>query len=267
MQTSFARKDLIDRNRLRELMQRSDMFGALQLASHVGAIMVSGILLWLLWGSLWAVPAFLIHGVLINFLYAAQHELSHTTVFKTKWPNKLFGHVVGFVLFFPREFDWIQHSAHHQWTSDWEKDGELRREPYNLKSYLLWLSGITYWRGLFFRLGRFCRGVVLEPYVRPDQHPLVIAEARWHVVGYALIALISIVAQSWAAVVLWIAPMLATKMVHQLQNTIEHLGLAHENDILRNTRSTHTNALLRWLCWQMPYHTAHMHSRPCRFGG
>jgi len=51
--------------------------------------------------------------------------------------------------------------------------------------------------------------------------------------------------------------MILTKPVHQLQNTIEHLGLSHEDNILENTRSTRTNALMRWLCWQMPYHTAH----------
>ncbi|RWR32083.1 hypothetical protein D2T31_03795 [Sinirhodobacter populi] len=51
--------------------------------------------------------------------------------------------------------------------------------------------------------------------------------------------------------------MVITKPVHQLQNTIEHLGLSHEPGILENTRSTRTNALFRWLCWQMPCHTAH----------
>ena len=55
--------------------------------------------------------------------------------------------------------------------------------------------------------------------------------------------------------------MVLTKWVHQMQNTIEHLGLSHETDILHNTRSTRTNAVMRWLCWQMPYHTAH-HSYP-----
>jgi fatty acid desaturase len=55
--------------------------------------------------------------------------------------------------------------------------------------------------------------------------------------------------------------MVLTKWVHQLQNTIEHLGLTHDSDILKNTRSTRTNAVMRWLCWQMPYHTAH-HSYP-----
>ena len=36
-----------------------------------------------------------------------------------------------------------------------------------------------------------------------------------------------------------------------------HLGLEHSGDILTNTRSTATNAMMRWMCWQMQYHTAH----------
>lgn len=257
MQTSFTRRDLIAPARLRALMQRSDLAGALQLGSHLGAIAVTGTALWLSWGSALAVPLFLVHGVLINFLYAAQHELSHATPFRAKWPNEFFGRLIGFAMLFPRDFDKIQHAAHHQWTQDWDKDGELVRDPYTLTSYLLWLSGITYWTSRVTRLLRFARGEVPEPYVRPDQHVLVVAEARWHLAGYALIAALSLIFQSGAAVMLWLAPMLVTKPVHQLQNTIEHLGLSHEDDILRNTRSTRANALMRWLCWQMPYHTAH----------
>ena len=41
--------------------------------------------------------------------------------------------------------------------------------------------------------------------------------------------------------------MLALKAVHQLQNTIEHTGLTHDPDILVNTRTVRTNALMRWL--------------------
>ena len=257
MQTTFARKDLIKPTKLRELMQRSNVWGALQVASHLCAIGLSGWALWALWGTFWAIPVFMIHGILVNFLYAGQHELSHTTVFKTKWLNMVFGRLFGFILIFPRDFDWIQHSAHHQHTANWEKDGELVRAPYTLRSYLWWLSGIGYWISRVQRVVRFAKGDVPEPYVRPDQHHIVIREGRWHLAGYALIAVISIITQSWAAVILWLAPMLVMKPVHQLQNTIEHLGLSHESDIFRNTRSTKTNALLRWLCWQMPYHTAH----------
>jgi fatty acid desaturase len=75
--------------------------------------------------------------------------------------------------------------------------------------------------------------------------------------GYACVAGVSLWAQSWAALLLWLGPMLAMKGVHQLQNTIEHLGLPHQDNVLVNTRSTRTNALMRWLGWQMQYHTAH----------
>ena len=51
--------------------------------------------------------------------------------------------------------------------------------------------------------------------------------------------------------------MLLTKAAHQLQNTIEHLGMPHVGDVLRNTRSTRTGRAMRWLCWNMQYHTAH----------
>ncbi|MDJ0631328.1 MAG: fatty acid desaturase [Rhodobacter sp.] len=257
MQTSFTRRDLIDPKRLRALMQRSDLAGVLQLGSHLGAIALSGTGLWLTWGTWAAVPVFMVHGVLLNFLYAAQHELSHGTVFQTKWPNMVFGRSIGFLMIFARDFDWIQHSAHHQYTQNWEKDGELARAPYTLRSYLLWMTGVTYWWTRAARMLRLARGVVLEPYIRPDQHGLVIAEARWHLAGYAVVAVVSLAAQSPAALILWLAPMVAMKPVHQLQNTIEHLGLSHESDIFRNTRSTRTNAVMRWLCWQMPYHTAH----------
>ena len=127
MDATFTRRRLVSPQRLRELMQRSDLRGALQLGSHFAAIAATGALLWTSWGSVWAVPAFLVHGVLLNFLYAGQHELSHATVFATKWPNELFGRIIGFLMLYPRDFDKIQHWAHHQHTQDWEKDGELVR--------------------------------------------------------------------------------------------------------------------------------------------
>lgn len=257
MDGTFIRSRVVDPGELRTLMARSNWPGALQAASHFGAIAITGAVLWLAWGSLWAVPVFMAHGVLINFLYAGQHELSHGTPFRTKWINVWLGRLIGFISFFPRDFDQIMHTAHHKWTQDWARDGELVREPYTLKSYLLWFMGPTYWWSRWARILRLARGVVVEPYIRPDQEAQVIREARWMVAGYAAIGVVSLVAQSWAAVMLWLAPMLVMKFVHQMQNTIEHLGLSHEDNILENTRSTRTNALMRWMCWNMQYHTAH----------
>ena len=227
------------------------------MASHVGAILIAGYLHALALGSWWVLLTGFILGVLINFLYAAQHELSHATVFKTRKANEVFGRIIGFFMIFPRDFDQIMHFAHHTYTQDWEKDGELVREPYTLRSYLLWLFGISYWRNRVAGLIRRARGIILEPYIRVEEQDKVIRESRIHLALYAAIAVLSLALQSWFVVAFWLLPMVLTKPVHQLQNTIEHLGLSHEDDILENTRSTRTNALMRWLCWQMPYHTAH----------
>jgi fatty acid desaturase len=257
MEASFARRRIVEPPRLRALAQRSDLRGWAQTLSHFGAICLTGAALWVTWGSLLAIPLFMVHGALISFTYAAQHELSHGAVFKTKWLNEWVGRFVAFIQIFPRDFDQIMHFAHHQHTSVWVKDGELVREPYTLTSYLLWFSAITYWWTRLTRLYRLSCGIVVEPYIRPDQHQKVIREARIHVGLYAVLVLISVAMQSWALVILWIAPLFLMKWSHQLQNTIEHLGLEHSGDILTNTRSTATNPIMRWMCWQMQYHTAH----------
>ena len=257
MDEVFARRDVIDSETLKRLCVPSDARGALQAASHLGAIGITGTTLWFTLGTGWAVPVFIVHGALINFLYAGQHELSHWTVFRTRWLNEWLGRLFGFILFYPRTFDLVQHVAHHRFTQDWQKDGELARDRYTLGSYLLWMSGITYWYTRWRRIVRFSLGIVTEPYLPEKRRGEFIREARWHVAGYALIAAVSVTTHSWAAVTLWLAPMLTMKVAHQLQNTIEHLGLPHEPNVLANTRSTRTNALMRWACWQMQYHTAH----------
>jgi len=257
MDEVFARRDMIAPARLKALSAKSDWRGFAQLGSHVAALALSGAALSLTWGSWLAVPIFVIHGTLINFLYAGQHELSHWTVFKTKKLNEIFGRLFGFILFYPRDFDQIQHFAHHRYTQDWEKDGELARDRYTLASYLLWVLGPTYWYTRTRRILRFSLGIVTEPYIPTDRKADVIREARWHVAGYAAIAAVSVATGSWAAVQFWLLPMLVMKPAHQLQNTIEHLGLPHVDAITENTRTTRTNAVMRWMCWNMQYHTAH----------
>ena len=257
MEASFSRRKLVTPAELKSLNVRSNLRGAGQMASHVGAILISGYLHSLALGTGWVWATGFVLGVLINFLYAAQHELSHATVFANRKTNEVFGRLIGFVMIFPRDYDQVMHFAHHTYTQNWEKDGELVREPYTLFTYLLWMSGITYWRNRLFGVLRRARGVIIEPFIRAEEEGKVIRESRIHVGLYLLIVGISLVTNSWAATVFWILPMVLTKPIHQLQNTIEHLGLSHEDDILENTRSTRTNALMRWLCWQMPYHTAH----------
>jgi fatty acid desaturase len=253
----FGRRDWIAAARLKELSVKSDLRGFIQLTGPLAALALTGAALLRGWGTLWAVPLFMVHGTLINYLYAGQHELSHWTVFRTRGLNEFFGRLFGFVLIYPRDFDQVQHFAHHRFTQDWQRDGELARDPYTLASYVLWLLGISYWYTRARRVLRFACGVVTEPYLPAGRKPGLIREARWHLAGYGLIAALSLASRSALALELWLLPMLLMKPVHQLQNTMEHLGLAHVDSIAENTRSTRTNVLMRWLAWNMQYHTAH----------
>ncbi len=262
MEDYAARKNLIPPERLRELTVRSDWAGGVQAVSHFGAIGVTGALLLALWGTLWAVPVFVLHGMLINFLFAAQHECNHYTAFRTRWINDVINRITGFLLLYPRSYERWYHFEHHRHTQDWQRDPELMgRTPYTMVSYVLYLFGITYWIGLARRMLSNALGRVEGDYFTPKQRRHITLEARWHLAGYAAIALLTIAFQSWLAVILWLAPMLSTKLLHQVQNITEHTGASHVNDTLYNTRTIRTWWWLRWMGWNMQYHTAH-HTYP-----
>ncbi len=264
MDESFASTAKVAPDRLRQLTKKSDLRGAIQLGSHLLAIVASGWLLWLTWGTWWGVPVFMLYGLLVNYLYAAQHESSHETVFRKRWMNEWLGRFTGFVLMYPRDYDRWQHLVHHRNTQDPEKDSELLSEGLGsgLFGYLLGLSGVSLWIGLGRTMIKHACGKApankSEYYLTEQQKKTVIAEARWHLAGYALIAAVSIVLQSWPAVILWVAPVMAMSWAHQLQNYIEHSGLpTGGKDIWTNTRTVKTNAFMGWLSWQMIYHAAH----------
>ena len=78
------RLDLISREQLLALTRRSDGRAGAHLAGHLGALAATGAGVWWLWGSVWCAPVFLLHGMLLNWLYAAQHEMLHGSAFRTR---------------------------------------------------------------------------------------------------------------------------------------------------------------------------------------
>ena len=90
-------RDVMAPERLEALSARSDTRGLLQLAGHASAIALTTWFMSLTWGSWWCVPFFLFQGLLLNFVYAPQHECSHYTAFKTRWLNVWAGRLCGFI--------------------------------------------------------------------------------------------------------------------------------------------------------------------------
>jgi fatty acid desaturase len=257
------RKDLIAPEKLRELMQKSDAKAWRQLLSHFGAIGLSGYLLYLSYGTLWMIPVFILHGMLLNFLYAAQHELMHLTVFRARRLNNLVSRITGFIVMFPRDYDRFMHFTHHRYTNLPGKDPELigyneQNDNYSLGSIVWRLSCIPYWMRRIGRLFRVAAGkLTIEGYMTSAEQTAIIREARWHLAGYAAIAAISVWQQSWFAVIYWLAPLMLTKCLHEVQNIVEHNGLPKVDNVLANTRTIHTNRFMHWLAWNMQYHCDH----------
>lgn len=244
--------------RLRELSQKSDLRGWLKVGSHIGAIAVNATALAYFWGQWAAIPLFMSQGILIVCLYAGVHELSHRTVFKTKKLNDLFGRLFSLAILVNQDADRLEHTDHHLYTNLLDKDAEIVGvKPYTLFTYLLNQFGVSYWWRRIQALVKLSVGLNAYPYLSPLQQRVARQDARLSLAVYIAVAGISIAFQSWAAVQFWLLPMFAMKFVHQLQNIVEHTGMPHVNNIMENTRTIKTNPVMRWLLWNMPYHTAH----------
>ena len=258
MQDFIGVKGILPRQRLMELSQRSDGPALRHLASHWGAIALNSAAMYYAWGSWWCVPLFLLQGLLINFLYAPEHECDHHTAFKTRRLNEAVAFVCGFIIFNANADHRWSHYTHHRNTQDWDKDTELGRGPIETTGgYLLYLSGLALIRSKVPRIFVHALGRADDWYLSAGQRRSVIRCARWMVAGYALIVASAAAMQSWWPLYYWIGPFVAMRWSYMLQGAGEHFGLTHAPDTLLNTRTLATNAFMRWLNWNMTYHTVH----------
>jgi fatty acid desaturase len=216
--------------------------------------------------------AVLLCGVSLVTFFPALHEAGHRTAFRSgPWNEGLVWLSALLMLQAPsffREFHW----QHHRATQSLEHDPELAAAPgllagwpRNLGHYLSRASG----QGLLVGKALFTLSSAvlftpapwekLFPFVRVDQRRRVQWESR------LVIAL-------WCALGLGgpgLLPgfghvLLAWPIAHLLMGLFvmpEHAGLPLEGSQLQRTRTVRSNALVRFLMWNMPYHAEH-HAYP-----
>ncbi|MEX2630465.1 MAG: fatty acid desaturase [Tistlia sp.] len=243
---------------LKALSVPSDARGLAQLAAHLGLIAAAGALVWLTRDSLWVLPALLAEGVALVFLFCALHEAVHFTPFAARGLNRALAWLCGLVILIPPRWFRHFHLAHHRWTQDSARDPELATpRPQGLGAYLLHVSGLPLWRGTVATILRNAAGRNADAFVPPRERRAVAAEARIMLAVYALVAALSLAFQSWAAVWLWLLPLLVGQPLLRLYLLAEHTGCPEVADPLANSRTTRTGPLLRLLAWNMPYHAEH----------
>jgi fatty acid desaturase len=245
------------------LSRRSDARGLLQLGLHLGLLGVTGAAIALSPGW-WRAPAIVLHGIVLDFLFCAQHESVHRTAFASRWLNDTVAWITGALLILPAGYFRLFHFAHHRFTQDLGRDPELiTPKATSLGEYLWFASGLPNWRArLKGTLRHALTGRVREPFIPPAQHRAVVREARlvWALYGLVFAGAL-VLGRVDALLYYWILPALAGQPFLRLFLHAEHTGCAHDDDMFANTRTTETNALVRGLTWDMPYHVEH-HAYP-----
>ena len=251
-----------ERQRLLRLAERSDRQGLAQLALHLCALLASAAAVLAAGGTPWLPPALLLHGILLVFLFAPLHEAVHRTAFRSRWLNDGVAQACGAVLILPPAYFRAFHFTHHRHTQDPARDPELSTpKPSSWAAYLWHVSGLPYWRERIATSLRHARGRVAEPFIAPHARPQIVGEARRLLGLYALLALTSVLAGSDLLLWLWVLPALLGQPFLRLYLLAEHTLCPLVPEMLRNSRTTRSTALVRRLAWNMPYHAEH-HAHP-----
>ncbi|QYK40299.1 MAG: fatty acid desaturase [Paracoccaceae bacterium] len=236
------------------LTERSDRAGLVHLAGHAGAILLVGGLIAARvpgWGLL--LP---LQGVLLVFLFTLEHECTHKTPFASERLNETVGHACGLVLLLP--FGWFRlfHLAHHRWTNIEGQDPELDGgKPETLRGWLWHVSGLPYWIAGGRLVLRLAAGRERAAYLPAAALRRLGFEARLMLVAYAAVA----ASLFWSPLLLWtwIVPVLLGQPWLRLYLLAEHGDCPRVADMFANTRTTLTTRALRFLAWNMPFHTEH----------
>jgi fatty acid desaturase len=252
--------EMLDRKRLRTLQRRSDGPGLRFLAIHVAALLATGFLVHVTRGSLLIVPATIIHGTVIVLLFGTLHECTHGTAFKTRWLNQAVAWFAAILTLRPALYFKYRHATHHTYTQHPELDPDIVPMPRSFGSYVKLILGFSFWpklvgtlyRGVFGRFNADERSFIPRVELRR-----VSREARILCSIYALVLVGSVALATWTTLIYWFLPRLLGEPVLRAIRMAEHTGAEESPDLLRNTRTTLCNPILRMLYWNMPFHAEH----------
>lgn len=255
---------------LKALHQKSDAKGFFQTLGYLGiwattattALYSAGHWPW--WITLGIV---FLHGTVSAFMINGVHELGHGTVFKTKRWNAIFVHVLAFLGWLNHETFQASHTRHHRYTLHPPDDLEVVL-PIRLmiRHFLLtcFVNPPHVWSALKNTI-RIARGdfqgeweLTLYPSDAPEKRWPAIRWARILLAGHSLIVAGSLLLGWWMVpVVITLSPYYGGWLFFLCNNT-QHIGLQDNVPDFRLCCRTFTlNPLIRFLYWQMNYHTEH----------
>ena len=255
-------KDLVTRADIDRLSQRCDVIGLAYLVGHCSLIGFGGWLVWSHLSDVWLLPALALQSIFLGFLFSPLHECAHATAFRTRWLNESALWLVAIVYVVPPYFFRYFHLGHHRFTQVPGKDPSLvLPEPASFKQYLWYCAGLWFWWRNLSWIAKHALGVV-DPnsanYVPKQRIAMMVTEARVMVAVYATIAAAAVSAGlAIELTVCWLLPRFFGEPLQRIIRVAEHVGCEESHNLLKNTRTTLSNALVNAIAWQMPYHAEH----------
>ncbi|UFP96281.1 fatty acid desaturase family protein [Gloeobacter morelensis] len=256
----FRADRLLSAQDLGALSARRDSKGWGQLFGHLAVLGVSG---WL-WASQighWpvAVPALVVYGFGLASMFAPLHECVHRTAFASNRTNDAVAWFAGLLSFYNSTFYRRYHKWHHRYTQIPGKDPELDDpKPTHLGEYLVEISGLSWWVGKLRGHFRVAAGRLDNcPFIPETARAGVIRSVRLQLLVYAgAIALSLAAGQPWFWLY-WLLPLAVGQPILRAILLAEHTGCSSDDNPLTNTRTTLTTWPVRFLMWNMPFHTEH----------
>ena len=266
-------KPKIDKKSLKELSKRSDAKGLLDISIFIVALILSGYLCILSWGTLWSIPALLLYG---NIFYckiiSIQHETNHETYFKTRALNKLFYHITSLLGGFEAvRWKW-SHFHHHTYTIftreevyDYENNSPKPTEPVRFLLNFLPLGPIINIQKIrhftHFEIIKHSFGIitpVVKVTVPEKEIKKIINSSRLYLSFWLLVILSSVLFQSLLPIIMIIFPPFYGNTVLMICAMTQHAGLADNiKDHRKSTRTVIMNPFFSFLYSNMEYHIEH----------
>jgi len=253
----------IPRQRLKELMQRRDGPAIRDTLIWFAVLAISGTLGFLTWGTWWAVPCFVVYGVVYGSSSDSRwHESLHRTAFKTVWVNDVLYEIASFMVF--REsvpWRW-SHTRHHTDTIIVGRDPEIAvPRPPDLLALALSFFSIQRAPQELIKMVRHCFGRLTaaeETYIPMEERHKVYRNARIYILIYAATIAAAITLHSILPLMYIGLPTFYGSWLMVIFGLTQHAGLSEDVlDHRLNCRTVYMNPVFRYLYWEMNYHVEH----------
>jgi fatty acid desaturase len=267
----------VERERLRELSRRSNAKGFLHALGHLALLLVTGYLTHRFFVAREWLPfalAFWVHGIIFSFVPGlVTHELSHGTVFRTKWLNELFLRIYSILGFVNFPHYRRSHTYHHLYTLHPEGDREVVLPSDPRRRITRIVQFLTFDFKLFFQVvgGTFVLALTgtFRLFFKPEWSEAIFTddpEGRRRAVNWARIVVLFHLAVLACAIVfdLWSLPLVITlgsfvaTWWRFVVGATMHVGLRDNvADWRKCARTVKLDPFSRFIYWNMNYHIEH----------